>query len=362
DYEKVKPILKDEEVFHKILLFLSINHPNQYPSYISSKDYSDIYKIKKTTLDFFIEEISEGKIYPLRFFKLGQPSEEQYYFQSDGRTEKILRVITENQITRISYLNKLFSKMTPNTPAIDMESIINDITNKSCEILFHNDLNASLREFLPEYIKYLAYKIEIKRELKTTYDKLEGIIWQNITDVFQSLISENLENQYEERIKVIDKEIELKPENLDLYYLKIRILIYFNQYQEAIKLFDNLLEIFPESEKDIKILKAAVLKRMQNLEAGLEIINELIQKFPGDNDLICYKAYWIQYLDKKEESIKIIQKLIKIEPENGLYQDTYGEILMYFEEYEEAVKRFLKAIVIGSDDWYIYQTYIKLGI
>ncbi|MFX1592973.1 MAG: tetratricopeptide repeat protein [Promethearchaeota archaeon] len=70
----------------------------------------------------------------------------------------------------------------------------------------------------------------------------------------------------------------------------------------------------------------------------------------------------MQYLDKKEEAIKIIQKLIKEDPENGIYQDTYGEILMYFEDYNEAVKKFLKAIVIASDDWYIYQTYIKLGI
>ncbi|MHA2040001.1 MAG: tetratricopeptide repeat protein, partial [Promethearchaeota archaeon] len=157
-------------------------------------------------------------------------------------------------------------------------------------------------------------------------------------------------------------EIELKPENLDLYYLKIRKLIYFNKYQEAIRLNDNMLDLFPENEKDIKILKAAVLKRMQNINAGLEIINQLIQKFPEDNDLICYKAYWMQYLDKKEESLKIIQQIIKKEPENGLYQDTYGEILMYFEDYDEAAKKFLRAIVIGSDDWYIYQTYIKLGI
>jgi len=362
DYEKVKPILKDEEVFHKILLFLSINHPNQYPSYISSKDYSEIYKIKKTTLDFFIEEISEGKIYPLRFFKLGQPSEEQYYFQSDGTLEKMLRVISENEITKVSYLNKLFSKPVPSVPTIDMKSIIINIADKSSEFLFDKGLNESLREFLPEYIKFLAYKIETKRELKATYDKLEGIIWQNITDIFQSQTSENLVNQYEEQIKTIDKEIEVKPENLDLYYIKIRILIYFNQFQETLQLLDNLLETFPESEKDIKILKAAVLRRTQNIKAGLEIINGLIQKFPKDNDLICYKAYWMQYLDKKEESIKIIQKLIKSEPENGIYQDTYGEILMYFEEYEEAVKKFLKAIVIGSDDWYIYQTYIKLGI
>ncbi|MFX0178473.1 MAG: hypothetical protein ACFE85_19835, partial [Candidatus Hodarchaeota archaeon] len=35
DYGKVKPLLKDEEAFRKILLFLSINHPNQYPDFIS---------------------------------------------------------------------------------------------------------------------------------------------------------------------------------------------------------------------------------------------------------------------------------------------------------------------------------------
>ncbi len=362
DYEKVKPILKDEDTFHKILLFLSINHPDQYPNYISSEDFSEIYKIKKTTLDYYIDEISEGKIYPLRFFKLTQPSGEQYYFQSDGRLERIFRVITENQITKITYLNKLFSKPTPEVPTIDMKSIINDIVNTACEFLFNKDLKTSLREFLPEYIKYLAYKIETKKELKETYDKLEGIIWQNITDLFQAQISQSLENQYEEQIKKIDKDIELNPENLEFYYLKIRILMYFNQYQEATKLLEEMLEIFPESEKDIKMLKAAVFKRMQNLKAGLKIINELIQKFPNNNDLICYKAYWMQYLDKKEESIKIVQNLIKGEPENGIYQDTYGEILMYFEEYDEATKKFLKAIVIGSDDWYIYQTYIKLGI
>ncbi len=362
DYEKVKPLLKDEELFHKILLFLSINHPDQYPNYISSEDFSENYKIKKTTLDYYIDEISESKIYPLRFFKLTKPSGERYYFQSDGRLESILRVITENEITKVTYLNKLFSKPTPTVPTLDMKSIINDITDASCEFLFNKDLKSSLREFLPEYIKYLAYKIETKRELKETYDKLEGIIWQNITDIFQAEISQSLENQYEEQIKKIDKEIELNPENLELYYLKIRILMYFNQYQEAIKLLEEMLEFFPESEKDIKMLKAAVFKRLQNLKAGLEIINELIQKFPNDNDLICYKAYWMQYLDKKEESIKIIQNLVKSEPENGIYQDTYGEILMYFEEYDEAVKRFLKAIVIGSDDWHVYQTYIKLGI
>ena len=137
---------------------------------------------------------------------------------------------------------------------------------------------------------------------------------------------------------------------------------YFFQYHEALRLLAKVLELFPESEKDLKILEAAILKRMQKVDKGLDIINELIQKFPDDNDLLCYKAYWMQYLDEKEESIKLIKQLIKEEPENGLFQDTYGEILMYFEEYKEAAKKFLKAIMIGGNEWYIYQTYIKLGI
>ncbi len=362
NYENVKPILKDEEVFHKILLFFSINHPDQYPNFVSSEDFSELYKIKKTTLDYYIVEISEGKIYPLRFFELRQPSGEQYYFQSDGKIERMLRVITENKITKVSYLNKLFSKRTPREPTIDMNSIIDDIATKSCEFLFNKDLKASLREFLPEYIKYLAYKIETKKELKETYDKLEGIIWQNMSDIFQIKGSNRLENQYKEKIKEIDNELESDPMNLDLYYSKIRILVYFNQYNLSLKLLDDILEIFPENEKDVKIKKASVLKKMKKVESGLEIINDLIQKYPKDHDLLSYKAYWLQFLDRKEESIRIIQKLIENEPDTGIYYDTYGEILMYFEEYEEAAKKFLKAMVLGSHDWYLYQTYIKLGI
>jgi len=362
DYENVKSLLKDEEVFHKILLFLSINHPDNYPNFISSEEYSKTYKIKKTTLDYYIDEISEGKIYPLRFFKLKQPSGEQYYFQSDGAIEKMLRVITENKITKVFYLKKHFSKSATDVPTIDMKSIINDITEMSCEFLFNKDLKISLIEFLPEYIRHLAYKIETKRKLKETYDKLEGIIWRNVTDIFQKQISEDLGNQYEEKVKEIDKKIEISPDNLDLYYSKIRILIYFNQYQQTIIFLDDMLETFPESEKDINLLKAVVLRRMQNIEAGLEIIVSLIENYPEDNDLLSYKAYWLQFLDKKEDAIKEIQNLVKKEPEMGIYQDIYGEILMYFEDYEEAAKKFVKSMVLGAHEWYIFQTYIKLGI
>ena len=355
DYSKISNILKEEVDFDKILLFISTNHPDFYPDYISFDDFSRYYHIRKKTLDFWVDEIVESNLFTLKFFKLDVFPDKCYYFRSDDKLERILRAITEDHITKYTFLVKFGKSET-------MSSMINHILDEICNKIFNEDLKDQLRDFLLEYIKVLAYKIETKRKLKDDYDKLEGIIWQNMSDIIQINGSNRLENQYKEKIKEIDNELESDPMNLDLYYSKIRILVYFNQYNLSLKLLDKILEIFPENEKDINIKKASVLKKMKNVESGLEIINDLIQKYPKDHDLLSYKAYWLQFLDRKEEAIKTIQKLIEHEPDTGIYYDTYGEILMYFEEYEEAAKKFVKAMVLGSQDWYIYQTYIKLGI
>ncbi|MHA2475054.1 MAG: tetratricopeptide repeat protein, partial [Promethearchaeota archaeon] len=100
----------------------------------------------------------------------------------------------------------------------------------------------------------------------------------------------------------------------------------------------------------------------RNLEVGLTLIEELIQKYPEDNTLLLHKAYWLLYLGRGEEALDQITSLISEEPENGLFLDTYGEMLMNFEEYETAAKQFQNAIEMSKDSWYLYQSYIKLGI
>ncbi len=355
DYSKVSNILRDEVDFDKIILFISINHPDFYPEYISFDDFSRIYQIKRKTLDFWVDEVVESNLFTLKFFKIEVFPDRSYYFRSDDKLEKILRAITEDHITKYTFLVK-FGKSETYT------SLINDILEEICDKIFNEDLKDQLRDFLPEYIRVLAYKIKSKRKLKSNYDKLEGMIWQNTSDIFLINGTNNLENQYKEKVKEIEKELKSDPMNFVLHLSKIKILIYFNQYGESLKILDKILETFPENEKVIQIVKALVLKKTKNIESGLELINNLIQKYPKDHDLLSYKAYWLRFLDRKEEAIKVIQKLIENETDTGIYYDTYGEILMYFEEYEEAAKKFIKAMVLGGHEWYIYQTYIKLGI
>jgi len=362
EYERVSSLVDEEEIFYKILLFFSLNHPDNYPNFISSEDFSTRYKIKKTTLDYFIDQILEGKIYSTKFFRLVDILGGEYYFHSEGKLDRMLQIITEYQINKVTYLNKLFSKSFNNSSSLHTESIINQIVEECCKSLFNINLKDSLKVFLPEYIKYLAYKIEFKKDLKSTYDKLEGIIWQDMVTVFDSKISEDLKDQFEDQIKDIDNKLELDPQDINLYYSKMRILIYFNQYNNVLTLLDEMIEEFPEKEIDFKMKKASIYRKKRNLEAGLKIIEDLINKYPGNNDLLSYKAFWFQYLDKKEEALKILQELIDSEPDNGIYYDNYGEILMAFKEYDEAKKRFLKALVLSKDEEYVYQTYIKLGI
>ncbi|TFF83918.1 MAG: hypothetical protein EU552_02225 [Promethearchaeota archaeon] len=355
NYSKVETILKFEEDFYKILLFISINHPDFYPDYFSIEEFSQFYDIKKRILDFWVKEIVDSDLYDLKFFKLEPSSNQFYYFHSDEKIEKILRAITEDHIVANKYLEK-FERLG------SFNSAIQDILEELCSTIFNKHFKDSLREFLPRYIKHLAYKIEIKKDLKGPYDKLEGIIWQDMADIIQSQNSEMLQYQYDKLVKNIDKEIDVSSKNYKLYNSKLRILLYFNQYDEVLMVLKKMKELFPENEIDIMIKKAYTLRRDKKLEEGLKIIEDLIKKYPENNSLYHYKAYWLSYLGKKEEALKILYNLTRNEPKDGIYHDTYGEILMTFKEYEKAVEEFQKAIEINSNDWFINQTHIKIGI
>ena len=143
---------------------------------------------------------------------------------------------------------------------------------------------------------------------------------------------------------------------------KIKQLIYFGRIDDVLEILDDLLESFPERERELKLKKASVFKRIKQPEKGLNLILELIQDSPDDSDLLILKAYYLQYLNRREESLNLISEVVRLHPENGMYHDTYGEILMYFENYEDAVSQFQKTLTLSKTAWFIPQTYIKLGI
>ncbi|GAH40203.1 unnamed protein product, partial [marine sediment metagenome] len=178
-FEKLKGSLDSEEDFNEILLFLSVNHPNQYPEYISPEAFSMKYGIDKLDLEFNIRKIIEKNVYSTKFFKLEVDDDKVYYFQANEKIEKVLSAITEDHITKFTYLNKLYEKTPNGTPQLTLESTIDAILLEICDHLFDARLKESLGIFLPDYIKYLAYKMETQKKLEEITDKLEGTIWRD---------------------------------------------------------------------------------------------------------------------------------------------------------------------------------------
>ncbi|MHA1458391.1 MAG: tetratricopeptide repeat protein [Promethearchaeota archaeon] len=361
-YEKIKQSLENEEDYFKILLYLSLNHPSQYPTSISTKKFANKYGLELVVLEFHVLQIVERKIFPIKFFKLEGKNDEVYFFQANEKLERMLNAVVEEHITKFTYLNKLYEEEKDKTYSITLESTIDAILDEVCVSLFQEGQCSSLKKLLPRYIAYLAYKVEKEKKLFDTYDKLKGLIWHEVQAYSSNKYLVQEFTNYKENIKKVTKAISLNPDQFDTYVAKERVLIYFNKYDELLAFLDEMLEKFPDEEKDIKIKVAYILKEKRNVEEGLNIINELLEKYSEDTELLTYKAYWLQYLNQKEEAIDIIQNLIEQDPDNHIYHDTYGEMLMSFQDYEGAKIEFLKAIEISSEEWYTFQTHIKLGI
>ncbi|MHA2394106.1 MAG: hypothetical protein ACXAEX_19395 [Promethearchaeota archaeon] len=373
-YETLKSTLDNEEDYDKVLLFLSMNHPGGFPSYISPEEFSEKYGINLIKLKFVILRIVEENIFPIQFFKLETADGKIFYFQANQKLEQMLSAIVEDHITKFTYLNDLSDGTSEAFPPLTMERTVDVILSEITENLFNPSLKSALRRFLPGYINFLAYKIKKETKLIGTLDKLEGLIWEEIQYFDFSETKEGSDKRFDlssyldpskdikEVLEEINKAIDQYPNELDLLSIKTKILIYFDQYDDAMLLLDKMLIEFPENEKDLKMKKAFIFKTMRDLDGGFEIIEDLIKKYPEDNDLLNYKAMWYQYLNNKEEALNLIKNLIRREPNNAIFHDSYGEILMASEEYKLAIERFQTVIELDPKGWYLYQTYIKLGI
>jgi len=304
DYTKVEATLSDEVDFDKILLFLSINHPGNYPNFITAKNFALEYDIGLTTLNFFIEKIVEDKLYAIKFFKLNVDNKYAYYIQAEERLEKMLNVIIEDYIRKFTYLSK-FQKKNGNQYQIpDINELLEDITRDMCSNLFHEDLKPALKKFLPEYIEHLAYKFETEKSLINHTDKIKGIAFQNVFEVIQSFGTS-------ETASTISK-----PVDSDSYYfLHNRIfdtldIIYLSKI-DFFRMAEFKKDYFPKNAEFLtavedKLTKGSLLKVNDLLTNNLEILSEI--------ELMILRDIIYTYNGELEDSVELTNKIIEKYP------------------------------------------------
>ncbi len=189
DYAKIENILPSKEDYYKILLFLSMNHPNKYPEYISLNNFSIKFNIKIATLNFFVQNITEEDLYPIKFFKLGFNKDKAYYFREDEKIDKMLHLIIDENIVKFSYLNKLQPDIPKEEKDLQTVALLNNILNDICDRLFDRNLKPFLKTFIIEYVNFLYSKFQKEAHSDELIDKFKGLAFQNM----HSLNLEDLE-------------------------------------------------------------------------------------------------------------------------------------------------------------------------
>lgn len=196
NYEKVKNLLPNEEDFDKIILFLCINHPDNYPQYFSFERFAQEYNMELKDLELFIWKIVEQNLYTIKFFKITTNSNQIYYFHADERKDIILSAIVDSYVTKFHFLNQLKTASEDNSEPkfFKISDLLNKIMDDIMGFIFHPELKPSIENFLPEYVEYLAYKFEQSTQRGELQNRLGDVYWneiQSFLDQDRDLTREN---------------------------------------------------------------------------------------------------------------------------------------------------------------------------
>jgi len=345
DYTQFEASVSDEEDIDKILLYLAINHPDQYPKYITAKDFAIKYDIKLTTLNFFIDKIVEEKNFAIKFFKLNVSNKNTYYIQAEERLEKMLNVIIEDYIRKFTYLSKFQKASGVQYQIPDINDLLEDITSEMCSNLFHNDLRPALKKFLPEYIEHLAYKFESEKSLINHTDKIKGIAFQNVFEVIQSFDTSDTASTMN---KPVDSEAYYFLHNrifdtLDIFYLTKINFIRTSQFKKTY--FPNNSEFLTKIEH--KLAKGKLSKVNDLLTENLKNLSDI--------ELMLLKDLFYTYNGELEDSLELTEEIIKTRPDEYvgyLFQSiTYffmGKFDRAFETIESGLSKTIDASLIAQ--------------
>lgn len=323
DYPEFTKIFRNEMDYKFTLLYMAINHPDNYPTYISREKFCQEYNIKNVNLNYYLSQILDTSLSEVNIFYLKSIGNSEFFFHEKEKIGKMLKAIVEDYIEKkfdyvmerewrkfnLDYKIPFFIN--------DLEKIIEIITIEHS--LFHKELKPTLIDFLSEYyINYLDYKLERKQEelekkkfkiireldliefLKASFDITE------IPKKSEKLISrDKIDNLFQE-IKNIDKPLVV---HLNRLLKNINDLLEKKSFNEALIKTNEALDIFSRTDE-----KNNFYKNIKKVDENYYLVRLIfyyktfkalkkLKKFKDVVDLT-NKAYSLQF------STDIIEELI----------------------------------------------------
>lgn len=157
---------------------------------------------------------------------------------------------------------------------------------------------------------------------------------------------------------VINKIIEVDPNNWKSFLLKARVLNDDGYWSEAVIAYDQAIRLrasdLNENDWHLFSRKGVVLVNLGRVEEGIAAFDQAINIAPNETHALTQKGSVLFYRKRYEEAIAVYNEIIARNPEDSEAFREKGEALYELGRLQEAIPAFEKALEL-----YPYGSYIR---
>lgn len=170
---------------------------------------------------------------------------------------------------------------------------------------------------------------------------------------------------YDKALEILEQASIFDNRNIDIYILKTEGLLAMDRHEEAVELLNEALNLF-EGDERVELLfeLADVYDDYEDFDKVFDCLKEILIQEP-DNEEALYKiCFWTDYTGRNAESIELHKKIIDEHPYNELAWFNLGTAFQGIKLYEKAIDAYKYALVIDEKMDYAYRNigdaYIRL--
>ena len=129
---------------------------------------------------------------------------------------------------------------------------------------------------------------------------------------------------------------------------------YAKDYPAGIR-YNKMLTSYEYGEAEPYIFISYYFKQLENIDSARYYVNQGLEKYPSNKDLLIEKANFYINDEDYEGAIAVLEDAISADPENAILYNVYGTILLQLSRFEDAEQPLLKAVEIDpelGDAWY----------
>ncbi len=155
--------------------------------------------------------------------------------------------------------------------------------------------------------------------------------------------------KYNESLELLNKAIELFPENFLAFINKSYVLSKLGRFTEALEVVNQALTIQPNNALALTN-KSYFLSSLEKHPEALEAVNQALTIQPNNAVALSNKASFLTKLNENQQALSLVEKSIKLNKNSAEAWAAKGLILNNLGKYNDAIRCYDRSLKIEPDD------------